>query len=99
MVWKEKFLRFLKEEGVYSEWVYNIYEQHHICDKKFWECTLKSMFNEKRKCSDCINYAFCWGRTKQGNDFWLKLDEKWKCKCGYYYHYSKCCGEEDFYDF
>ena len=98
MTWKEKFFRFLKEEDVYGEWIYNIYEQHPIWDKKFWECTLKSMFNEKRKCAECINHAFCWRRTKQDNDFWLKLDEKWKCKCGYYYHYSKCFGEEDFYD-
>ena len=88
MTWKERFFRFLKEEDVYGEWIYNIYEQHPICDKKFWECTLKSMLNEKYKCAEAIFYAFYWGRTKQGHDFWLKLDEKWKCKCGYYYHYS-----------
>ena len=88
MLWRRRFLRFLKEEGVYSEWVYNIRKQHPIWDKKFWECTLKSMLNEKYKCAGGISSAFCWGRTKQGNDFWLKLDEKWKCKRGYYYHYS-----------
>ncbi len=81
MVWRRRFLRFLKEEGVYGEWVYNIYEQHPICNKKFWECTLKSMFNEKNHCKEGINYAFCWGRTKQDNDFWLKLDMKWRYKC------------------
>ena len=98
MTWKEKFLRFLKEEGVYSEWVYNIRKQHPICNKKFWECTLKNIFSEEEKCAEAINYAFYWDDTRQGSDFWLKLYKKWKCKCGYYYHYSKCCGEEDSYD-
>ena len=81
MVWKEKFLRFLKEEGVYGEWVYNIRKQHPICDKKFWECTLKSMFNENNKCIEGIDYAFYWDETRQGNDFWLKLNTKWIDKC------------------
>ena len=77
MVWKEKFLRFLKEEGVYSEWVYNIRKQHPIWDKKFWEGTLKAMFNEKNKCINGIYNAFYWDDTRQGNDFWLKLNNKW----------------------
>ena len=77
MTWKEKFLRFLKEEGVYSEWIYNIYEQHPTSDIHFWECTLKSMFNEKRKCAQCINYAFCWTTTRQGYDFWDGINNKW----------------------
>ena len=99
MTWKERFLRFLKEEGVYSEWVYNIYEQHPTTDFFFWECNLKELLSEDKKCAGGIITAFCWSDTIQGSDFWLKLDEKWKCKCGYYYHYSKCCGEEDFYAF
>ena len=37
MTWKERFFRFLKEKGVYGEWVYNIYEQHPIWDNTFWE--------------------------------------------------------------
>ena len=77
MVWRRRFLRFLKEEDVYSEWVYNIYEQHPIDDKKFWEGTLKSMFNEKNKCINGIYNAFYWDDTRQGNDFWLKLNNKW----------------------
>ena len=77
MTWKERFFRFLKEKGVYGEWVYNIRQQHPICDKKFWEYTLKSMFNEKNKCINGIFYAFDWVDTRQGNDFWLKLNNKW----------------------
>ena len=83
MTWKEKFLRFLKEEGVYSEWVYNIMKQHPIWDKKFWEGTLKAIFSEDKKCSEGISSAFCWHGTKQGYNFWLKLAIKWNTKCGY----------------
>ena len=88
MMWRRKFFRFLKEEGVYGEWVYNIRQQHPQTDLDFWECTLKSMLNEKNKCINGIYYAFYWDDTRQGSDFWLKLYKKWKCKCGYYYHYS-----------
>ena len=77
MLWRRRFLRFLKEEGVYSEWVYNIRKQHPIWDKKFWECTLKAMFNEKNKCINGIYNALYWDDTRQGNDFWLKLNNKW----------------------
>ena len=86
MMWRKKFFRFLKEEGVYSEWVYNIRKQHPICDKKFWECTLKSMFSEKYKCAGGISSAFCWAGTRQGYNFWLKLSIKWIDKLRNCYH-------------
>ena len=86
MVWKEKFLRFLKEEGVYSEWVYNIRKQHPQTDFFFWKVKLKVIFSEEEKCGGGINYAFCWGITKQGHDFWLKLSNKWNLKNGNYFY-------------
>ena len=98
MTWKERFFRFLKEEDVYGEWVYNIRKQHPIWDKKFWEGTLKAIFSEEDKCAEAINYAFHWADTRQGYNFWLKLDNKWNTKCGYRRQLCKCCGEEDFYD-
>ena len=67
----------MKEEGVYGEWVYNIYEQHPICDKNFWECKLKEMLSEQNQCKEGINYAFCWADTIQGRYFWSALDYKW----------------------
>ena len=81
MTWKEKFLRFLKEEGVYSKWVYNIYEQHPTSDLIFWTRNLKAIFSEEYKCIEAINYAFYWAYTRQGCDFWAELDEKWRYEC------------------
>ena len=82
MTWKESFLRFLKEEGVYGEWVYNIYEQHPIWDNIFWESIWKNeLLSEKNHCEEGINYAFYWSDTIQGHDFWSKIDGEWKYKC------------------
>ena len=87
MTWKERFLRFLKEEGVYGEWVYNIYEQHPIWDNTFWEGIWKyDILSEQNKCEEGINYAFCWSDTIQGHDFWSKIDEEWKDKFRNCYH-------------
>lgn len=77
MVWRRRFLRFLKEEGVYGEWVYNIRKEHPQTDLSFCKWILKAVFNEEEKCGGGINYAFCWRHTKQGHDFWRKLNNKW----------------------
>ena len=84
MTWKERFFRFLKEEDVYGEWVYNIYEQHPTTDFFFWECNLKEILSEDKKCAGGIISAFCWGDTRQGYDFWEGINNKWNTKCGYW---------------
>ena len=86
MMWRKKFFRFLKEEDVCGEWIYNIRKQHPICDKKFWEGTLKAIFSEEDKCAEAINYAFHWADTKQGHEYWRTLSNKWNCKNGNYFY-------------
>ena len=87
MMWRKKFFRFLKEEGVYGAWVYNIRQLHPIWDKTFWEYRWKyELLSEQNQCEEGINYAFCWSDTKQGPDFWLKIDDKWKDKLRNCYH-------------
>ena len=81
MLWRRRFLRFLKEEGVYGEWVYNIRKQHPTTDFFFWECKLKEMLSEQNQCKEGISSAFCWSDTIQGYNFWLKLSIKWIDKC------------------
>ena len=84
MMWRKKFFRFLKEENVYGEWIYNLRQQHPQTDLDFWECKLKEILSEDKKCSVGISSAFCWDSTKQGYNFWMKLDIKWNDKCGYW---------------
>ena len=81
MTWKERFLRFLKEKGAYSEWVYNIRKQHPTTDFMFWNFRFKAIFSEEDKCEEAINYAFYWSDTRQGRYFWEEIDEEWKYKC------------------
>ena len=81
MTWKERFFRFLKEKGVYGEWVYNIRKQHPTTDFMFWNFRLKAIFSEEGKCAEAINYTFYWTDTRQGRYFWSKIDDEWKDKC------------------
>ena len=57
MTWKERFLRFLKEENVYGEWIYNLRQQHPTTDFIFWKVKLKEIFSEEKKM--CRSYNLC----------------------------------------
>ena len=82
MMWRKKFFRFLKEEGAYQLYIDNINEQHPGLDYIFWEKMWKNeVLSEENKCIEGIDYAFCWADTKQGHDFWSKIDDEWIDKC------------------
>ena len=85
MMWKKKIFRFLKEKGVFQLYIDNINEQHPGLDYIFWEKMWKNeVLSEENKCIEGIDYAFCWADTKQGHDFWSKIDDEWKdkfCNC------------------
>ena len=88
MVWRRRFLRFLKEEGVYGEWVYNIRKQHPTTDLDFWEKKWKNeVLSEENKCIEGIFYAFYWDDTRQGRHFWSKLNNKWTYNCRNFFYY------------
>ena len=59
---RNEFGDFLREEGVLAEYVENSRMGHHI---------------PIRKSDDYISCAFTWRNTKQDDDFWNKLDNKW----------------------
>ena len=86
MMWRKKFLRFLKEEGAYQLYIDNLYKSHPTTDLDFWKFGLKKIFNEKEKCAEAIFYAFYWADTRQGCYFWSKLNNKWKDKLRNCYH-------------
>ena len=83
MVWRRRFLRFLKEEGVYGEWVYNIRKQHQTTDLIFGEKMWKNeVLSEENKCVEGIDDAFCWAKTSQGAHFWHSINQKWLALLG-----------------
>ena len=76
MFWRKKFFRFLKEEGVYGEWVYNVKKKmDETCESK--SSIFNSILNEEDKCENAIDFAFVWSTTSQGYDFWEGINNKW----------------------
>ena len=70
---------------MFQLYIDNINEQHPGLDYIFWEKMWKNeVLSEENKCIEGIDYAFCWADTKQGHDFWSKIDDEWKdkfCNC------------------
>ena len=77
--WKRKFIAFLKENGIYEKWIYNMKVQHPLTNYAWWNCFAKIYAN---RCSDGINCAFYWVDTKEGHEFWSFYDRLWKYNCG-----------------
>ena len=73
--WKRKFIAFLKENGIYEKWIYNIKVQHPTSDTRWRNCFAKIYAN---RCSYGIDWAFIWSDTKEGRDYWRYFDLKWK---------------------
>lgn len=77
-----KFIRFLKEKGIYSVWKYNVgknkspisyinYSYGHNYIKFFNNCPEYEL----------VNYSLVWGDTKQGHDFWHIINQEWMNFC------------------
>jgi len=82
-------LRFLKEKSIYSRFRNNFFNQRHIrtvwVSENFFEGYSEYKCNDSlSKYATCvnagglINYAFRWCETKEGHDFWEKIDAEWK---------------------
>ena len=70
--WKRKFIAFLKENGIYEKWIYNMKRQHPT----IWNLFFHGIY--ENKCSNGISRAFYWVDTKDGHDYWRFFDLKWK---------------------
>ena len=79
--WKRKFIAFLKENGIYEKWIYNIKDQHPMSNDAWWDYFKDSIYENKYY--DGINHAFTWADTKDGHEYWKYFDLKWKSKRKY----------------
>ena len=67
----KEFIIFLKEKEAYVNFKYNI-------NKKFdWNQTPIKYYIKHTGPINFLFSAFCWGDTKQGYEFWSKLDKEW----------------------
>ena len=74
--WKRKFIAFLKENGIYEKWIYNMKRQHPTSNIEWWNLFFYRCY--ENKCNNGINHAFTWADTKDGHDYWRFFDLKWK---------------------
>lgn len=75
-VWKRKFIAFLKENGIYEKWIYNMKDQHSTTNNTWWDYFEDRIYEIKSY--EAINHAFTWNKTKDGHNYWRSFDLKWK---------------------
>ena len=71
---KRKFIRFLKQNNAYEQFMFNFRKQNPLCNNK--ELYFKSYSNADTL--KYVDYAFVWDNTKEGWEYWANLDKKWK---------------------
>ena len=74
--WRRRFIAFLKENGIYEKWIYNIKVQHPLTDYEWWNLFMSKIYQDR--CSEGINWAFYWTDTEDGHEFWSYFDREWK---------------------
>lgn len=78
--WRRKFIAFLKENGIYEKWIYNMKSLHPTSNIEWWNLFFYRIY--ENKCSNGINYAFNWADTEEGYEFWSFYDRLWRYNCG-----------------
>jgi len=71
-----KFVRFLKNHGIYDNFIYNCEHDKHYYKGSRWY-SLETFCVDLKK-YEYINAAFDWENTKEGFDFWEKMDSQWR---------------------
>ena len=81
------FTHFLRKNGIYHYYKRNLTDRLmyngdlHVRDWKLgflYGIQIKMKPLTFFKCSELINYAFCWDETPQGQKFWYSYHEQWK---------------------
>lgn len=65
---KEVFIKFLKDNNCYHEFCFNIRQEYNI--------GIETVFNYFSH-YNWIRFAFSWGRSEQGYEYWDKINDKW----------------------
>jgi len=91
----KKFIRFLKENGVFAAFIREFYNVSQIKKREKWVNDYFHLFRErptnslidyceKIKCKeDFLQYAFLWDKSRQGDGFWRSLSMEWRKYCDY----------------
>lgn len=66
------FLEFMKTNHCLHEFLFNCLEQYEQKINNISD--LENYFEYKRYTTEIINFSFCWTETKQGHNYWQKLN-------------------------
>ena len=75
-IWRRKFIAFLRENGIYEKWIYNMKRQHPASNATWWNVMFDCLY--QNKCSEGINCAFFWADTEEGWSYWSDFNTLWK---------------------
>ena len=71
---KKKFIRFLKQNNAYEQFMFAFRKQNALRNKK--GLYFKNYSNAEPL--KYVDYAFVWDNTKEGWEYWANLDKEWK---------------------
>ena len=74
LTFKQQFIRFLKQNNVYEQYIYNFNNGKYYRERFF---NGKTPFLSEDSPYGYITNAFSWGFTKEGTNFWLMITTKW----------------------
>lgn len=68
ILWLETFLGFLKDEGIYRQYVNNFIKYHKVnsLSETMFDCDKELLYG-----------AFDWSKTNEGIFFWKEISQKW----------------------
>ena len=75
-LFRKRFFAFLKENNAYDKWRYYVQKQHSINGIWWWNDFYQTLYEDR--CLRAINNAFNWTDTKEGYDFWFKIQKEWR---------------------
>lgn len=77
----KKFIRFLKANNIYCEYITcatnpsYTFDKHYGDTKQQYDCLKDFLLNARK--SYFIGNAFSWKKTPQGHEFWLQMSHLW----------------------
>lgn len=75
------FVKWLKREGIYWEFVRGVNENNHI---HFWMWDFKSYLRHMRKSHNMLHFVsagFAWNLRGMSYEYWDYYDTKWRNYC------------------
>ena len=76
----KEFYRFLKENGLYTAWMYNILHTEPTPDYRENGGNYSSYINNIQEL-DVLLCSFRWCSSQQGHNFWEDIHNKWTNFC------------------